>query len=497
METRQFQTEQQNQLTQWISEHQETYVSHAVWSDNIELLLGDGILRPGEEQLRQRGFVSYEQGASFSERGQVTISKESLEALKEEKDLADLNRLISSDRIPLTLAKEFSFISEQECKKWVDDKPPQSIQLKDGKEYVIEYVNGQAFIKGIPCLEFNELGAQKNFHTIISTLAHKHQCPRAILQLAQDCLSAEPVDKRLAQLWNTYRELSISSDHRKIARQLYQWRKLQFEYLYKLNNDIRFSYRRIDWHYGEVVVLKGQSEAILSICNKANHQEYLTYKPEEMVFAPGAEVSSLHPFENNGNFFSLSLAKPDCIVIGPKAALAPYASKACSNNIRLFYIEDMNKEQRNFFNIPGYLEKQKYETTFNQFVHLYRLSYDSQNFIKRLFLRYFGNTLQAKLDKGLITSMDDIEEYAQQNSTGRTAAILKIIQKTRPREHCGNVATFEQHYTATYNNCGFFKNPCSAMRLKIKKNEIFSINDVREHAVQNLSSRTAHILLSQ
>ncbi len=163
----------------------------------------------------------------------------------------------------------------------------------------------------------------------------------------------QKVDQRLAPLYEQYKRLALNNDYRKAWLHLSHCREAEI-YSSKLNSNIRGCYNGIAWSYGDVVILVGNSANVISYVNTVRSDyDAECMKLEEIKLDEGQEVSLLLPFENGGEFFSLPLTRPDVIVIGPKHVLSQYAEKGYQQ----FCIEDMSKDELDFFHVPEQLRQ--------------------------------------------------------------------------------------------------------------------------------------------
>ncbi len=90
---------------------------------------------------------------------------------------------------------------------------------------------------------------------------------------------------------------------------------------------------KVDWRYGKVVVLKGNTKNVVS-------RFYKGY----------GEASLKGPWENGGKYLNLDLSDKDTYVLGPKSVLEKYAGNINGKKQpNLVYIEDLTKEQFKFF----------------------------------------------------------------------------------------------------------------------------------------------------
>lgn len=354
----------QSQLSAWIETHKYSYISHAIWQDNVDSVLTDGYLSPAEYQLRKKSYVSFEKGMSFGERGVTDVSL-FIDELKMQntrqvifvtiENQIPINKALYLELISKNLYNDI--ISEGEEKYKINESF--SVKLRDGRDYKITYnTNGKCQfgnnffqISGVPYLKGHYSGVNGNEWEFIESLSKKYQCDESYLKVAFDTFSDSPIDEKLSIVWNTYKKLCLSDDHRWLARHLQDVRGKQI-YRTKLNCNIRASYNSINWDYGDIVVLRGNPYSILSILSKADSDKDMDLPIEDVKIKKGEEVQLLNPFENGGEFFSLNLSDEDTIIIGPHKILSCYQEQTKTKRLRLYFIEDMNTEQLDFFGVP-------------------------------------------------------------------------------------------------------------------------------------------------
>lgn len=374
-------------LNDWLLAYGESWIAHAVWPNNVDLLVRTGRLRSAEDILRTTGKVSYEKGDCHDQRGTLDITKTleyyrakppkvsyQIEILNDMPlkeackqgflDIAQILSLMSLDEaaelelftyrqlkanmIPgyeedqSPLNKEaFASLSEEEKQSYF-------VKLKDGKNYPIiltpdsptEDIDKYTFkIKGLPAL--------------------KCHLPRGIAleatQVATDCVALEPIDKKLAKVWNSYNEYTTFTEVKKRIEflcELLTYRQREILPT-KLSIEIWAVYCSIKWNYGSVVILRGNPENIISLVNFENKSNIVLERLQA--------VQLLMPFENNGEFFSLDLKQEDTIVIGPAAILDPYRDLDECQGIQFFDFESMNEQQLEFFRVPSNLRPKKLE----------------------------------------------------------------------------------------------------------------------------------------
>lgn len=358
----------QQLISRWIDAHKSSFITHAIWADNIEGAITSGFIEPAESLLRKTGRVSYESG------------------MHRERSVADISQIISSDEhahldlprdvtlkdsMPISDAWKYRFMDDsQYCEflsQHADAKKDVLYTLNDHKAYQIQYnpvgvdtgllYNTCFQIKGIPVLH----SSYSDYKSTIKKYSHQFGCTEILTQIALDHLAKNPIDTFLAKVWESYQPLILTANYKSLARELNIARQAVI-FPSKLNSEIRAEYNSIRWAYGDVVILRGKPEKILSIQNKIQHlsdAECSSIKMKDAEFKQGQEVFLLKPYENGGKFFSLDLRQEDTMVIGPESILTRYRKTAEARDIKLFYIEEMSEEQLNFFCVPDKLRPKK------------------------------------------------------------------------------------------------------------------------------------------
>lgn len=339
----------QQHLENWLAAHQGSYISHAIWEDNVEPLLTSGFAHPAEYVLRHNLTVSYEAGSGEGIRGKLDLGP-SLDRIR--KRTTPLPPIIEcDDKIKASMALKLNLITEdqsdeidREYNRWrrakkkgenITEVFKHNIQLNDGRTYAVSLnQNDDLIIEGIPYLKFNKSAVTEE--------------EKAADRIAEDHLSSDPLDKTLAKVWERYLALLGNNDPREIANTLLDYRRLGIS-VPKLSRNVRTCYNGIMWQYGEVAVLRGNPEKLLSIINKSNDDSDMQKSLSEVQLAAGYEAFLLQPFENGGKFLSLDLSDKDTIVIGPQAILSAYLEKMPS--VRTVFFEDMNEKQLEFFKV--------------------------------------------------------------------------------------------------------------------------------------------------
>jgi len=344
------------QLSDWINKYGKDYVAHAIWKDNVTKVLSSGSLTPAEAQVRAGKTVSYEAGAFFGSRGELNIERVLQELKARKVQLPKLIKIV--ERLPLRCALELNFIDEATFDKYsVPTEDVQWIALNDGNQYQLLYRNGNAAIEGIPypfaCSSLSAEIDGKSYYHMMHSICEALQVYEYQIQIALDMQAQQKVDQRLAPLYEKYKRLALNNDYRIAWLHLMHCREAEI-YSSKLNNNIRGCYNGIAWSYGDVVILVGNTAKVISYVNTVRSDyDAECKKIEEIKLEEGQEVSLLLPFENGGEFFSLPLAHPGVIVIGPKHILSQYADK----HYQQFCIEDMTKDELDFFHVPKRLSQ--------------------------------------------------------------------------------------------------------------------------------------------
>ena len=104
-----------------------------------------------------------------------------------------------------------------------------------------------------------------------------------------------------------------------------------------ITNTVEVKRNQIDWDSGDVVVLRGD--------------------PKETIGSVVKEVQTLAPWQNGGKFFRLSVEGKESLIIGLKDQLEPFQTR--ENPLQFAYIEELNEEELDFFNVPDHLRPKK------------------------------------------------------------------------------------------------------------------------------------------
>lgn len=300
-------------LDQWIVKQNQDWVAHAVWTNNaVQKIFQMRKVLPAEAVIRTSAVVEYEKGHGYAARGQAELPK------LDSSDVDEINQLY----VPLQKA-EFGLIMSEE--------PPHQIKFNRFKE----------------TLELNDL---------LDRLAKKYRCGSQFIFIAfeQTLPSESRLDVALARRYQTF-QTAIKA-HRAVTDQPPSVQKrLEAQALQnlhpafrqartgiipatKLNPEIRTLKSQVLWGYGEVAVLRGNTQEIIG-----------------HVIDNDGEHSLLAPWQNRGEFFALELQQEDTIVIGPRGVLEGFKEQAKRDGIKLFLFEEMTQDQLDYFAVPKQL----------------------------------------------------------------------------------------------------------------------------------------------
>jgi hypothetical protein len=314
-------------VTAWHQTYANNYIAHAIWEDCVDEVIKDGYIACSEEIIRTKKSVSYEKGEMYGDRGNDNLPNLTPEEIKE------LDQLI--DQYP------------KETPEPEIDEDGKTIFSKD-KTFlgpwgsILEEIN----VSGgkIKLQEHIPYGA--NFQSIIdkfSEIANRYGCKTDLVAIAYD--EAKPIEKKFdTQLYAIYKPYQfefLNNPNRimikKIMDSFLHIRNALFHNL-KLCSSIRTLKGSIYWSYGNVVVLKGNADNIIS------------------HYAQG-ECILKSPWENEGKFIRLNLNDEDCLVIGPKDILKKHKTSLTERNIKFQYLEKLTKEQIESFKVPLRLQQ--------------------------------------------------------------------------------------------------------------------------------------------
>jgi len=352
-------------LTDWINQYGPSFVTHAIYNDNVVRALENGVIESSEEQLRKLKTVSYEKGGTYGARGSTNISIIAKHLGNKKEKLPQCieivsNAMCSFKQIARDLDLTDDEVDEVEHYYKIPSKDLPEVTIIN-KKFTLKKIDGEkVFIRTSPevvshmfGIGFNDKsdGEKIKYQHELDALCYLFKCLENSIQIANDSLLENPIDKRLAQVWNAKRK--EGGDNRKLFLELINFRALE---IYKncVLDQVRVTYQKINWTYGDVIVLRGNCEKILSTLCKCDSDTNKNKQESEIQFFKGQELYLLHPIENNGDFFALDMTQEDTIIIGPKKELASHVT----NRMKVFCIEDMNQEELDFFQVPPRLLSQ-------------------------------------------------------------------------------------------------------------------------------------------
>lgn len=333
-------------LTNWLVKSDNVYFAHA--TNNYKKILDEGVLKPSEMLLREGKLVEFELGTTGA-RGKterIVLSEEDVQSIintrltvKERERLNELEQKVDKAKCK-ELSHELKSIQAKLANPHEDDDQYELLKRAHEiaknplfKEYV-ELRTLQRYQRGFLFTLQNKarfaigfaLGGKHNpestYNERIRELCKKYDCtPKEILIALDEVVgSEEKIDAYLAKKYTKGYPRGVLYD----ARQFH----LQHN---KLNPEIRMSENTIFWGYGDVVILKKKDSALVG-------------KTE------GLEAVLKAPWENKEEFLVLDLKNdPDLIILGPRKLLEQYEETYPG---KCAYIEDLNAEQLERFNVP-------------------------------------------------------------------------------------------------------------------------------------------------
>ena len=183
------------------------------------------------------------------------------------------------------------------------------------------------------------------------------------IEIRADMLAGEKgIDKTLAPQW----EESKQKQDFNFSKQIENFLEMRQRIIHPqgfLHTAIWATRNAINWEYGDVVILRGNPEAIIGNDDS-----------KKLGNVCKNEVSLLEPFQNKGNPCCLELLQDDTIIIGPNELLKEYRGIEKYSD-KIVFIEELSQEHINFFKIPARLLPQpkqqpsaaKWLNSFNQF----------------------------------------------------------------------------------------------------------------------------------
>jgi hypothetical protein len=254
-------------------------------------------------------------------------------------------KIISSETLDLNTALNLDLISEEELERCLETKLTESEIVKindnvdltkvDNKKVITTHnlLNVHAYPYGVEIRR-----GQADYPQQLSTLYSLFPVSSYYIQLANDLLIEEPVDVRLASVWQTLHK--ANSDTRLLSR-LCKQRQNEL-YPGGALPQIRAHLNHASWSNGDVVVLFNLSNEFYS---------QLQPNPEE--------IHLRHPIENNGKPYQVDLKQVNALIIGPQNIIAKFA-KAGFNTVAL---EELNEDELNLLKVPGRLRTKLVKTS--------------------------------------------------------------------------------------------------------------------------------------
>jgi hypothetical protein len=371
-------------LDRWIEQNKDfiTWVKPSRFSGepfDFDSIFNHGLLSE-EEQLRRMGKISYQVSAYGA--GHLTANFVLPVDIEFTPELAQatvrVDHLFKSQEMSLDMAFEIGIITPAQYEQFKAYSDAQSsyptLELKGGikcsRVYKERTYHDKVFIQlptelpwlNVEILDTNSQSYQRYMNLcqpLIDSNKDKYTRYRGnttqdytttIVQIAID--RKNPIDKYLAAVLNALQPLVLTNEGmQKLKGYLERFRNqviAQSPYPIQVFYNVMPYAMPVYWK-DEVVVLKGNPESIVTYyyqpllaCNKGINVT------EKMIHgAPSTfnyEVGLLQPFENNGQIFTLDLAQPDTIVVGPRAKLAPYADRP-----NVYCFDELDSNHRQFF----------------------------------------------------------------------------------------------------------------------------------------------------
>ncbi len=388
------QSEQAKLIQVWIEQNGKDYVAHAIWDGNIEKVIREGAVLPGEAVLKKTGNVEYEKGSTYGTRGVRTLinikekdkilfktlsekEKKQLEELKykqkaglspqEKKELKEIEneimqvleeekkeRLIET-REMLTirngnnkaLLKRLTELTEEglkllpeikqtryqffvEKRKNFSPENERDLKLLERKKQGLFFI----FTREVDSIEFHYSEGTQERRDEIKSLLKEYIGVQDItnLMLSYFLQEEDQLYRYLTHKYEQWTSKEVSSTE--IDQALCVARDHTFGcWSEKLNCEIRTSKNGICWKYGNCVLLRG-----------GKTQEIIDHRY-------GSEAILLPPWKNKGEYFSLPLNEEHTILLGPQKDLEPHLEQLKKLQVKFAYLESLTEEQANFFKV--------------------------------------------------------------------------------------------------------------------------------------------------
>lgn len=313
------QEEQAKIVKTWISEHRDDYVAHAIWTGNETSVIQEGAVLPGTYVLQKKGTVEFEVG-SYGQRGK----QESVQLTEKVKKIFET--LDDEDEKRLTILKGKDSLTKEEKRELkVLERIKSGIYFNvERKNTSLKYYKNSFYRDNCLKKEFREdeqitsaccSYSYAKGNAIFKILTHKYE------QWKRKGVPLESINNEL----HTILRLNFKTDRN----------KLLFE--------IRTLYNEISWNYGSCIVLRGRTAGIVSGD---------TIEGDRGVRTKGRETLLLEPWENKGEYFTLPLRQEHTLLIAPRKVLEPHADLLERQHVKFAYIENLSKEQADFFKVP-------------------------------------------------------------------------------------------------------------------------------------------------
>ncbi|MFI5343035.1 MAG: hypothetical protein ACHQUC_02315 [Chlamydiales bacterium] len=371
-------------VEQWWEKYRSDFVSHAVWGVNMAKVLEDRKLNAAEQVLRETKSVEYEEGYGFGGRKtrelpQLTpeqiqalnaIFEEGLKSGFAESTLESERMVINGAAIlekpsgSFDIITQFALVNVSIVRKFEEklnetahfhsttasivavaydmSRPPEKRVDRMISEIYEKYLGRMKLMP--TCSEFygavHEIRSSifseitSEMHQLSSVESGISDLEKAdkMKDLSKRLVSTEiEVKERIKQKFGIEKMLGLSKAE--LIQYCNQLRDATFP-ITKLNAEIRTYKGKIAWRYGDLVVLRGNTQDIIGLDDCKG------------------ETFLLRPWQNNGDFFALQLDDPAVLILAPKRIIEEHQRTGGAKYSNLHAIEDLSPEMLETFSVP-------------------------------------------------------------------------------------------------------------------------------------------------
>jgi hypothetical protein len=327
-------------LSQWFAKHKENFLSHPVFPCDIEAIRRTGTLMSDEARLREN------QKLILPNKLTIDVSPIIEYLSSTGVRLPDRIKIVSSQEIGLVQGflqamlsqKDYEACFEEQLLEGDINKINEHVRLtKRQKQKIIithNLLNAESYIYGV---DSNPRTA--SYPKLLDSLYQKFRVESFGIQLANDTLVDEPIDARLAKVWEQRAKFGV--DMRLLLQHLLKLREDEISPNI-LSAKIEAGFNRALWPYDcNIVILFTLPEVMFSASNPPD-------------FQARKEVCLLHPLENHGEPLAINLKQHNGLVIGPKEDLKPFAD----SDLDCVSLEELCEEEIILLDLPIRLRPQ-------------------------------------------------------------------------------------------------------------------------------------------